>query len=430
MTPSCASRFSIGISWVVFVAVAFPQPLPSEAPPASFTPVCAQTNAAPIRAYPFAEVGCGRRIQFVGIYGDDGVFREPSRLIALRNRDVRKIEASGMRPAEVPRFIRLNPLEHVVENYSYAHHARQKIGGHRKLASFLDGLVTLAYGRERALLSPGHLTTDSRGRLIVSDAEANAVHVLDGERSFRIAGGPHRVLGKPAGVALDTEDNIYVADAVRGLVEVYTPQGQFVRYIGRIDDESLFEMPTDIAIDREKGRLYVVDFLRDRLFVMDLGGRILERVGLHRSPDSVEFDHPTNVALGRDFVAVLDEGGSRVQVLDYEWKLRKQFSIALNSHEAQPLDYGLAMDAQDNVYVNDRRDSLIHVYSPEGEPVYTIGAAGVEEGEFLSPQGVWIDSENRIYVSDAGNRRVQLFQLRWGGGAPPPLAAAVDTPEN
>jgi DNA-binding beta-propeller fold protein YncE len=428
MTPRRASRSGIGILLILLfvVAAGFAQPFSSEALPQPSVSLCSSLNG-PIRAYPIVELGCGWRIQFLGTYGDDGVFHEPSNLIALRNRDAIRTPSSELRPAEVPRFIRLNPLEHVVENYSLSYHARKRVGGHRRLASILDGLVTFAYGRERALLRPQYLTTDSAGRVIVSDPEANAVHVLDGERSFRIAGGPHRLLLKPAGVAVDAEDKIYVADSVRGLVEVYTPQGQFIRFIGRIDDESLFELPAGIAIDRAKGRLYVLDFLRDRLFVMDLNGRILERVGLHRSPDAVEFDHPTSIALAGNGVAVLDSAASRIQILGPDFKLRKSFEIGLNQHSYAPKAFGFAADREGNVFVNDLRDSFLRVYGPDGKPLHTIGKRGGFEGEFEGPQGLWIEGTGKIYVADSGNRRIQVFQLQRQEGASLPLAVAVDS---
>src|SRR5262249_13740732 len=142
--------------------------------------------------------------------------------------------SEGLRPAEVPKFINLNPLEHPVENFEPSQHVKKAVRGHTQLGFFFDNMVTFAYGRERAFLTPEHIVTDSRGRVIVSDPGARAVHVLDGKNSIRIVAGPNRRLRKPAGIAVDAQDNIYVADSERGLVDVYNSQGQFLRYIGQI----------------------------------------------------------------------------------------------------------------------------------------------------------------------------------------------------
>ena len=150
------------------------------------------------------------------------------------------------------------------------------------LAALRDNIVTLVYGRERILLAPHHVTVDSRGRILIVDPDLHAVHVLGGHDSFRIAGGPHRRLLLPNGVAVDADDNIYIADSERGLVLVYAPDGKFLRYIGKRGDESLFHYPTAIAIDRGSGRLFLLDSPRHLLLVLDLEGNILKRVGRPR----------------------------------------------------------------------------------------------------------------------------------------------------
>jgi len=44
-------------------------------------------------------------------------------------------------------------------------------------------------------------------------------------------------------------------------------------------------------------------------------------------------------------------------------------------------------------------------------PLASFGQPGQELGEFSEPDGLWIDSANRLYVADSGNGRVQIFQL-------------------
>jgi len=39
-----------------------------------------------------------------------------------------------------------------------------------------------------------------------------------------------------------------------------------------------------------------------------------------------------------------------------------------------------------------------------------VGSGGRESGEFQLPAGMYIDAQDRIYVADQGNSRVQIFQ--------------------
>jgi len=102
-----------------------------------------------------------------------------------------------------------------------------------------------------ALLVTWSLTPQQR--LIISDPAGKALHVLDPKRkaSFRIVADRGRCLGEPMGVAVDAADNIYIADAARGLVVVFDHNGSFLRYIGNYHGEPQYARPTGIAIDPE-----------------------------------------------------------------------------------------------------------------------------------------------------------------------------------
>ncbi len=70
---------------------------------------------------------------------------------------------------------------------------------------------------------------------------------------------------------------------------------------------------------------------------------------------------------------------------------------------------GIAIDAEDNVWVVDNGNGRVQGFSPEGEYLSQFGSSGSEEGQLSEPWGLSIDSEGRFFVTDAGNDRVQVF---------------------
>ena len=52
---------------------------------------------------------------------------------------------------------------------------------------------------------------------------------------------------------------------------------------------------------------------------------------------------------------------------------------------------------------------------PAGQYLLTVGMQGHGPGEFWLPAGLFIDKQDRLYIADAYNRRVQVF--RYIGGA-------------
>ena len=319
----------------------------------------------------------------------------------------------------------LSSNERVVDDIEPPGHAMALPEVHSLVGSARDAVVSLVYGRPSVLRTPQYLTTDSQQRVILSDPGIPAVHVLDPKRktSFSILGGQGRRLRSPAGVAVDGEDNIYVADSDRGMVLVYDQYGKFVRYIGNFHGENMYQRPTGIAIDRKAGHLYLADSPRHLIFILDLEGHLLKRVGDQWDDTNGEtlksrkdigpgkFDYPTEIAVSDHQVAVLDMAGTRVQIMDLECNLLRGFSFPNAYHQQADKENGLALDKHGSIYVSYAATSEVRMYNSEGGLLASFGQAGSKAGEFSAPRGLWVDASNRLYVSDTQNIRVQLFQL-------------------
>jgi len=363
---------------------------------------------------------CGNEIEYLGSYFSDGKFRTTTRIDYDNVRSRGSRSRVWSRPNEVPDFIDLQPKERVEENYEPPAHAVKPLKGKSLLALLRDDIVTFAYGHERILLAPHQVAVDSRGRVLVVDRDIRAVHVFGAPDSFRIAGGPHRRLLLPDGIAVDADDNIYIADSERGLVLVYDRDGKFLRYIGKRGNEGLFHSPTAIAIDRNTGRLFLLDTPRHLLFVLDLEGNILKRIGRPR-PHAIgravneiipmDFDFPTEIAIGKNEVVVVDSANSRIHVMDLQGNPVAQFMIRATPGPPLIDEVGVAVDPTGNIYVSNTTDSHIRIYSRDGILLGSFGGNGMEVGEFNSPAGLCVDGRNRLYVGDTNNSRVQVFQL-------------------
>jgi sugar lactone lactonase YvrE len=410
MGPVSVGRFPHGLFLLfVFVGCAAAQSVLPSGPPFSTGPQVCCISGLPA---------------YLGAYSADGKFRPAS---SDSYRDEKMIPSgdsnpvhAGLRPREVPAFVNLHPIERVVENYQPPEHAVKAARKRFFLAGVRDDLITLVYGRERALLTPQHLTEDSQGRIIVSDPGLGAVHILGGRGSFRIMAGEGRRLHVPGGVAVDADDNIYVTDPDQGVVVVFDRKGNYLREIGKIGDESLFHEPTAVVIDQQNGRLYLLDTPRDTIFVLDLQGKILRRVGKVRghvigrhatATTPMELDEPTDLTLNHGRLAVLDADGSRIHIMNLQCEVLEEFRIRpLNDRSASGV-IGLGMDSTGSLYVSDTKRSGVKIYSPDGHFENVLGHFGSAAGEFNAPSGLWIDAADRMYIADRNNSRVQIFQL-------------------
>ena len=68
------------------------------------------------------------------------------------------------------------------------------------------------------------------------------------------------------------------------------------------------------------------------------------------------------------------------------------------------------MDSEGHIYVVDAAFNNFQIFDEEGKLLLWVGNPGSRPGEFYLPSGMYIDREDRIYVTDTFNRRVQVFQ--------------------
>jgi phage tail-like protein len=76
---------------------------------------------------------------------------------------------------------------------------------------------------------------------------------------------------------------------------------------------------------------------------------------------------------------------------------------------------GVAVDADDRIYVLDLEDLRIRRFDPctsAYETLPCLGGEGAEPRRFSDPHGIAISCRGDMYVADSGNRRVQVFALK------------------
>ena len=177
------------------------------------------------------------------------------------------------------------------------------------------------------MVRPYSITTDSKGRIIVTDPGAHGVHIFDfNKEKYKFLSRQDtdkNPLIEPQCVAVDSEDRIYVTDSDSGKVFVFNSSGKFERAIGALKyGEGFFKRPTGIAIDSKAQRIYVSDTLRDQIFEMDMQGSVVRKIGKPGTGNG-EFNFPTELRLNGDTLAVVDAMNFRVQVLDrsgaFQW---------------------------------------------------------------------------------------------------------------
>ena len=90
-------------------------------------------------------------------------------------------------------------------------------------------------------------------------------------------------------------------------------------------------------------------------------------------------------------------------------KFLKTFGRYGSSKKDLKSPVGVAIDSNGLVYVTDRDNHRVSVFTPEGEHVTSFGSRGEGPGQFVAPHEVAVDNSGVVYVCDYYNNRVQIF---------------------
>jgi DNA-binding beta-propeller fold protein YncE len=221
-------------------------------------------------------------------------------------------------------------------------------------------------------------------------------------------------LRKPAGLAVDAQDRLFVADAETHNITVFSPEGEVLSIFGADD----LVRPSGLVVDGPLNRLYVADTKARRVAIYDLDhfkltgwiGKSLFEKAADEEQDR-QLASPTALAVDGDgLLYVVDTFLNRVVVFDPDGEFVRRIGDIGQGPGRFMRPRGVAIDRDGHVYVTDAMAHLFQILTPEGRPLLPVGKLGLEAGEFAVPAAIAIDRLDHIVVADQNNRRIQVFR--------------------
>lgn len=243
-------------------------------------------------------------------------------------------------------------------------------------------------------------------------------------------------------MAIDSQDQVYIVD-MTGRVQVFSSTGQYVR--GWRTPEIQFGKPCGLGFSQD-GNLLVADTHYFRVLVYTPQGKLLEDRSIGgesgRGPGQCNFvTDAVQDSHGCYYVAEYGQC-DRVQKFDSDGTYLLQWGGRGREPGQFARPQGLAIDGADRVWVADACNHRIQVFDATVDRARLVqcwGEEGSEPGQLCYPYGLAFDGLGHVYVCELGNHRVQKFTLDgrslgcWGtsGRAPGqlsnPWAIALDS---
>jgi len=261
---------------------------------------------------------------------------------------------------------------------------------------------------------------------------------LDGRLSFEgfAFRDPHIGRSSVAGLAVDGDRHVWVADEPADRVRVFSVFGREVRSLGTPADAEAaggpahgrerhgrervgtLRAPTDVALRGEDDELEVVVACggerRHAVSVYDATGTLVASPRPLGDPRA-RFHQARRVALAGRLLFVVESAGRRVQVFrdrefHFAFELPRRGSLPFEPSALAPLEDGRLVVACGG------EESALFLCDAGGRIERRLAGHGVGEGEVLEPSDVALaegesDRGTRVFVIDRDGERVQVFTL-------------------
>ena len=306
-------------------------------------------------------------------------------------------------------------------------------------------------GTAASFNTPLGVAVDATGNVYVADwlnqlirkiSPAGVVSTLAGSGVLGATNGIGTAasFNSPYGVAVDATGNVYVADAVNGLIRKISPAG----VVGTLAGSSVqgatngtgtaasFFHPWGVAVDAT-GNVYVADNGNNLIRKISPAGVVSTLAGsgvqgnINGMGTAASFSSPQGVAVdAAGNVYVGDQGSNLIRKISPTGAVSTLAGSGMSGNTngtgtAASFNNptGVAVDATGNVYVADQTNELIRKISPAGA-VSTLAGSGVSgnsngtgtAASFNHPAGVTVDATGNVYVADTQNNLIRKIVVQ------------------
>ena len=213
-------------------------------------------------------------------------------------------------------------------------------------------------------------------------------------------------LKHPYSAAFDSQNQLFVTQSGGDGIRKFRRSGDDVASESFATSRQL-KAPTGLAIDSE-GFSYLVNISTHTLCKFDHSGALVGEVG-REGNDKDELNHPSGVAVVGDRVFVCDRKNDRIKIYSKDLKLVGMFGNHGRGEGEMNWPYDVTCDDSELIYIADSDNHRVQVFNKSGKFQRFLGTPGNGEGSLMRPTGVCMGHNGLLYVTEYANHRVSVF---------------------
>jgi len=183
-------------------------------------------------------------------------------------------------------------------------------------------------------------------------------------------------------ISIDSQDNVYVISRGDHPVMAFNREGSLLTSWG----EELFNRPHGSCVGHD-GFIYCTDEVHHVVYKFTLEGRLIMTLGNKDKPSDTGYVRKSTVL---ESLPTIERGGP---------PFNRPTSVALSS--------------SGEIYVSDGYgNARVHKFAYDGTLLFSWGEPGDGPGQFRIPHCIWVDKQDRGWVTDRENNRIQIFDTQ------------------
>lgn len=257
----------------------------------------------------------------------------------------------------------------------------------------------------------------------------------DGTTGFQDGPGATAKFNFPTGIAVDADDNVYVADRANNRIRKITPDGTVSTLVGNGEEASVdgdlstarIRRPTGLCFG-DDGTLYFTESTGGRVRKITTEGQVTTIAGLGTAgyldgaAADAQFNFPTGIAIdskGNLFVGDFSNNCVRKiadgQVTTFAGTLDMGTTDGTGSEARFYAPNYIVIDADDNLFVSENLNHRIRKITPSGTVTTIAGSVdGIDDGpaasaKFSFPYGLAFDNSGQLLIVDGSSNRIRML---------------------
>jgi sugar lactone lactonase YvrE len=258
---------------------------------------------------------------------------------------------------------------------------------------FIDGGATDS-DYPAVLSRPHSLVVNSSGEIIFTDRNNHSIRKIDsqgnvktiagvGKQGYKDGSAHEAEFNFPSGLAIDSKDNVYIADTNNHRIRLLTTDGNVTTISGTRKGYSSgninfarFDSPSYLAVDNS-GNIYVSDRGNHKIRRISSNGQVTTIAGIGKGYQDgpgkmAQFNEPSGLLVHNDYLYVADFGNNRIRTVNLKTSVVETLA-------------GSGISGY-----KDGNDSLV---------------------SFKGPISLALNDKSELIVADSNNNRIRKIQL-------------------